>query len=40
MENKIYFGDNLQIMRDYILDGSVDLIHIISNDNFSNSVLW
>lgn len=27
-KNKLYFGDNLQIMRDYISDESVDLIYL------------
>lgn len=27
-KNKLYFGDNLGIMRDYIPDGSVDLIYL------------
>lgn len=28
LENKLYFGDNLQIMRDYISDDSIDLIYL------------
>ena len=26
--NKLYFGDNLKILRDYVADASVDLIHL------------
>jgi len=26
-KNKLYFGDNLKILRDYFEDGSVDLIY-------------
>ena len=26
--NKLYFGDNLNIMRDYLADESVDLIYL------------
>ena len=27
-KNKLYFGDNLKILRDYVEDASVDLIHL------------
>lgn len=27
-KNKLYFGDNLKILRDYVADGSVDLIYL------------
>lgn len=27
-KNKLYFGDNLQIMREYIKDESIDLIYL------------
>ncbi|MCJ7502576.1 MAG: site-specific DNA-methyltransferase, partial [Acidobacteriia bacterium] len=27
-KNKLYFGDNLKILRDYVEDGSVDLIYL------------
>lgn len=27
-KNKLYFGDNLDIMRDYVEDESVDLIYL------------
>jgi site-specific DNA-methyltransferase (adenine-specific) len=27
-ENKLYFGDNLKILREYVPDGSVDLIYL------------
>ena len=27
-KNKLYFGDNLNIMKDYIADESVDLIYV------------
>ena len=26
--NKLYFGDNLKILRDYVADASVDLIYL------------
>jgi site-specific DNA-methyltransferase (adenine-specific) len=26
--NKLYFGDNLDILREYVLDESVDLIYL------------
>ncbi len=26
--NALYFGDNLDVLRDYIPDGSVDLIYL------------
>jgi adenine specific DNA methylase Mod len=28
MKNKLYYGDNLQVLREYIPDGSVDLIYL------------
>ena len=28
MTNAIYYGDNLDILREYIKDGSVDLIYL------------
>ena len=28
MQNVLYYGDNLQILRDYIKDESVDLIYL------------
>lgn len=28
MKNTLYYGDNLQIMRDHIADESVDLIYL------------
>ena len=27
-KNKLYYGDNLQVLRDYIPDQSVDLIYL------------
>jgi site-specific DNA-methyltransferase (adenine-specific) len=27
-KNKLYFGDNLKILRDYVADASVDLIYL------------
>ena len=27
-QNKLYFGDNLKILRDYVVDASVDLIYL------------
>jgi DNA modification methylase len=27
-KNKLYFGDNLKILRDYVEDTSVDLIYL------------
>jgi hypothetical protein len=27
-KNKLYFGDNLKILRDYVPDASVDLIYL------------
>lgn len=30
-ENKLYFGDNLDIMREHIPDESVDLIYLDPN---------
>ena len=27
-KNKLYYGDNLQVLRDYIPDASVDLIYL------------
>lgn len=28
MTNHLYYGDNLRVLRDYIGDGSVDLIYL------------
>ena len=28
MTNRLYYGDNLQVLRDYIADASVDLIYL------------
>jgi site-specific DNA-methyltransferase (adenine-specific) len=28
VKNKLYYGDNLQVLRDYIPDASVDLIYL------------
>lgn len=27
-KNKLYFGDNLKILRDYVADATVDLIYL------------
>jgi len=27
-QNKLYFGDNLDILREYVVDESVDLIYL------------
>ena len=27
-KNKLYYGDNLEVLRDYIPDASVDLIYL------------
>jgi len=27
-KNKLYFGDNMKILRDYVADASVDLIYL------------
>jgi site-specific DNA-methyltransferase (adenine-specific) len=41
-KNKLYFGDNLQIMQDYIADESVDLCYIDPpfNSNANYNVLF
>ena len=36
-KNKLYFGDNLKILRDYVEDASVDLIHLDPSFNSSPS---
>ncbi len=28
MTNKLYFGDNLHVLREHIADGSVDLVYL------------
>jgi site-specific DNA-methyltransferase (adenine-specific) len=40
--NKLYYGDNLQVLRDYIADESVDLIYLDPpfNSNASYSILF
>jgi site-specific DNA-methyltransferase (adenine-specific) len=41
-KNKLYFGDNLQILRDHVADASVDLIYLDPpfNSNASYNVLF
>ena len=41
-KNKLYFGDNLNILRDYVADASVDLIYLDPpfNSNASYNVLF
>src|SRR5437868_14862155 len=41
-KNKLYFGDNLSILRDYIADESVDLIYLDPpfNSNANYNVLF
>jgi DNA modification methylase len=41
-KNKLYFGDNLDILRDYVADASVDLIYLDPpfNSNASYNVLF
>jgi len=41
-KNKLYFGDNLDILRDYVADESVDLIYLDPpfNSNASYNVLF
>ena len=34
-KNKLYFGDNLNILRDYVADASVDLIYLDAPFNSS-----
>jgi len=34
-QNKLYFGDNLDILRDYVADESVDLIYLDPSFNSS-----
>jgi site-specific DNA-methyltransferase (adenine-specific) len=40
--NRLYYGDNLQVLRDYIADTSVDLIYLDPpfNSNAGYNVLW
>jgi 16S rRNA G966 N2-methylase RsmD len=40
-KNKLYFGDNLKILRDYVEDASVDLIYLDPpfNSNATYNVL-
>jgi site-specific DNA-methyltransferase (adenine-specific) len=40
--NRLYYGDNLQVLRDYIADASVDLIYLDPpfNSNAGYNVLW
>ena len=42
MTNKLYYGDNLQVLRDSIADESVDLIYLDPpfNSNASYNVLF
>ena len=37
-KNKLYFGDNLKILRDYVEDASVDLIYL--DPPFNSSVTY
>jgi site-specific DNA-methyltransferase (adenine-specific) len=41
-KNKLYFGDNLKILRDHVADSSVDLIYLDPpfNSNASYNVLF
>ena len=41
-KNKLYFGDNLKILRDYVADASVDLVYLDPpfNSNASYNVLF
>ncbi|HMD99349.1 MAG TPA: modification methylase [Terriglobia bacterium] len=41
-KNKLYFGDNLKILRDHVADASVDLIYLDPpfNSNASYNVLF
>jgi len=41
-KNKLYFGDNLKILREYVPDASVDLIYLDPpfNSNASYNVLF
>ena len=41
-KNKIYFGDNLNILRDHVADASVDLIYLDPpfNSNANYNVLF
>ena len=32
-KNKLYYGDNLQVLREYIADASVDLVYLDSSFN-------
>jgi 16S rRNA G966 N2-methylase RsmD len=42
LENTLYYGDNLDILRRYIPDGSVDLVYLDPpfNSNQSYNVLF
>jgi hypothetical protein len=35
-KNKLYYGDNLQVLRDYIPDQSVDHIPLANSLNFGD----
>src|SRR5208283_206020 len=41
-KNKLYFGDNLRILRDHVADASIDLIYLDPpfNSNASYNVLF
>jgi site-specific DNA-methyltransferase (adenine-specific) len=41
-KNKLYFGDNLQILREHVADASVDLIYLDPpfNSNANYNVLF
>ena len=41
-ENTLFYGDNLPILRDYIVDDSVDLIYLdpLFNSNRSYNMLY
>jgi site-specific DNA-methyltransferase (adenine-specific) len=40
--NKLFYGDNLDILRDYVVDGSVDLVYLDPpfNSNATYNVLF
>ena len=42
MRNTLYYGDNLQVLRDHVLDESVDLVRrycfLITNNRFCTSL--
>ena len=42
MTNKLYYGDNLEVLREHIADASVDLIYLDPpfNSNAGYNVLW